>query len=133
MAATLTLVVAKPSSIVLRFSGAAGDDITIQKSGAVAPNVDLSIFAPGPLKAYLERLENWGPAIFGTAGDRTRFRWVGQGNYDQLPLFGAPTVIQAMLPQITQSAATALQIRAFTGAAGTIFTFEWGFIHSLVR
>lgn len=135
MAATLTPIIVKPYSAVLRFEANAGDSVQIMKSGAVAPNIDLSIFAAGPLRAYLQRLVDWAPAIFNTVGDRTRFRWVLGVSNDQFNLQGGPPATYLTTPLIVQTAPTALSITAPGGGGGTdtILNLEWTFLHSMVR
>jgi len=135
MAASLTLIVATPHSIVFRFSGDPGDSVQIAKSGAVAPNVDLSIFAAGPLRTYLNNLANWAPVVFNTVGERTRFRWVLGVSNDTFNLSGGPPVTYMMTPLIVQAGFTALSITApgAPGGNGTTCNLEWTFLHSTIR
>lgn len=135
MAASLTLIATTPYTTVFRFNGDPGDGVQIMKSGAVAPNVDLSVFAAGPLRAYLNRLADWAPVIFNTVGERTRLRWVlGVGN-DIFNLLGGPPATYMMAPLIIQSGFTALSINApgVPGSVATNMNLEWTFLHSSVR
>ena len=112
-------------------------DITIgfQKSGAVAPDLDLASLATGPLKTYLQQLANWASIAPATRSSKIRWSVTASNNAQILPV-QAGAGGMAMGLQITQSALTQLAFRTplvVPGGMSLVWHVELQFVHSLGR
>lgn len=134
MATTLQVISTTPYTTVFQCVSTDDTLVVLQKSGATGNNLDLTSLAMGPLRAYLQRLTNWGVATPGgvTPSGNTRVRWRVSYSNDTfvIPVEVSPEAAIGM--RIGQYGQVAIEFMPALKAATTM-TIEMSFIHSLVR
>jgi hypothetical protein len=111
--------------------------VAFMKSGAVAPDLDLSSLSPGPLKTYLDRLQDWNSVANAISGSRVLFRVITSGGAGMLsPLLNFSAVGVSMI--LTPGNQTSIDFGFGANPqvvpdANSLVRLEMAFLHSSGR
>lgn len=124
MASSIVITPLSPYRALFTVSLDVGTAISFQRSGAVAPDMDVSSLAQGPLRAHLSRLASWATVATPAAGSRLLWRRV-TGSLIIVPISGGTSTVDGI---IIQNGPTSI---AFTPNAGAgTMLLELVFLHS---
>jgi hypothetical protein len=139
MASTLSITSISPS-IALFIADldpvAPGSTVSFIQSGATGNDKDLSALSmPGPLKAYLSRLDNWAEVGGLVPGGKLRWRYAAGGGQTQKMALSQPVAVTSQGAIITQNAQTGVGFQSTLPptSQNVILVVELCFIHSMCR
>jgi len=127
MASSIAIQQISPYRAYFAVSLDAGTPVSFQKSGAVAPNKDLSSLDRGPLYEYLFRLPNWN-ALITPLISKVLWRRITPSDIAIVPVSGGVSTVDA---SVIQNGLTSV---AFLPSAGAgVLLLELVFLHSTSR
>jgi hypothetical protein len=107
--------------------------VVFKKSGASAPDVDLRYLMPGPLKTYLNRLDNWGTVAGAVSGSKVIWRYILTGGQLILPYLDSEIGKAVFGPTLSASGPTEVSFNNPIPDSYLSAVLELQFLHSLGR
>jgi hypothetical protein len=132
MATTLTLLSSNPYAAVFAFASTDNAAVLLKRSGAAAPDVNISVLTPGPLRSFLQRTDVWASNA-SPMKDRVRITIVNfpDGSSPSLRLNPIPNPTVAL--GLTMIGNGNAELSFSDPAGATTCCFEIRFLHSMNR